>query len=338
MLREAPEYGADVITEHALYVDGRRHGGRQSVADVIAASREPGALAVILLDDPSEPEVIQLADLCDLHELATEDTLHAHQRSKIEEYGHTVFCVLRPARYLAGTETVEFDELHMFMSANFIVIVRHGLAPDVPGVLRGLEARPDLLRRGPIVVLHAVMDRVVDEYAPVAARIEDDIDEIEDAVFTGRSTASQRIYELTREVIAFQRALKPLGPVVDRLLADSAPDSEDHRYLRDVHDHVVRLDDRVDGFRALLDTILRVSQSLESQSLAEAATAQGIQTKKISAWAAIIFGPTIIGTIYGMNFRSMPELGWRYGYLFALGLMALVAAGLYVAFKRRGWL
>jgi magnesium transporter len=147
------------------------------------------------------------------------------------------------------------------------------------------------------------------------------------------------MYELTREVIAFQRALTPLAEMIDEMLAaDTDGTAPDREYLRDVKDHVLRLTDQVDGYRALLDNLLHVNLTLETQALGERSHDQDVQMKKVSSWAAIIFAPTVVGTIYGMNFRNMPELQWQYGYLVALGLMVAIALGLYVAFKRKGWL
>jgi magnesium transporter len=274
----------------------------------------------------------------DLHDLAVEDAVKAHQRSKLERYGDTLFCVLRPARYIDETETVEFDEVHVFAGPQFVVTVRHGDAPGLAEVRAALEARPHLLRRGPVAILHAIVDRVVDDYAPVVAGVEHDIDEIEDEVFDGTADASRRVYELTREVIDFQRATKPLIPILEHLMADQGVGEEEGRYVRDVLDHALRVQEQVDGFRQLLQSILNVNLTLETKALSEASIRQNEEVKKISAWAAILFAPSVIGTIYGMNFRHMPELHWRFGYLFALGLMVAVSAALYLVFKRRGWI
>jgi len=266
--------------------------------------------------------------------------VNAHQRAKLERYGDTLFCVLRPARYIDEAETVEFGEVHVFAGPQFVITVRHGEAPDLGDIRRGLEARPDLLRRGPVAILHAIMDRVVDDYAPVAAGVENDIDEIEDEVFGVGVGAdvSRRIYELTREVIAFQRATKPLVAMLERLMDAPAVDDEERRYLRDVQDHALRLQEQADGFRELLQNILNVNLTLETKTLSEVSNRQNEEVKKISAWAAILFAPSIVGTIYGMNFDHMPELEWLYGYPLALGLMAAVGAALCVAFKRSRWI
>ena len=222
--------------------------------------------------------------------------MKAHQRSKLERYGDTLFCVLRPARYIDETETVEFDEVHVFAGPQFVVTVRHGEAPGLAEVRAALEARPHLLRRGPVAILHAIVDRVVDDYAPVVAGVEHDIDEIEDEVFDGSADASRRVYELTREVIDFQRATKPLIPILEHLMADQGVGEEEGRYVRDVLDHALRVQEQVDGFRQLLQSILNVNLTLETKALSEASIRQNEEVKKISAWAAILFAPSVIGT------------------------------------------
>jgi magnesium transporter len=191
-----------------------------------------------------------------------------------------------------------------------------------------------------VAILHAIMDRVVDDYAPVLTGMESDIDEIENEVFDVgvRADVSQRIYQLTREVIAFQRAIKPLVAMLERLIAAPGVEEEEGRYLRDVHDHALLVQEQADGFRELLQNILSVTLTLETKTLGEVANEQNDQVKKISAWAAILFAPSIVGTVYGMNFEHMAELRWQHGYAFALGLMGAVSLALYLLFKRRHWI
>ncbi|CAA9433382.1 MAG: Magnesium and cobalt transport protein CorA [uncultured Rubrobacteraceae bacterium] len=263
-------------------------------------------------------------------------------------YGETLFVVLRAARYLDRPETVEFGEVHVFVGPDFVVTVRHGEAPDVGEVRGRMERDSDLLRRGPEAILYAIMDRVVDDYAPVVAGLENDIDEIETEVFGGNAGVSRRTYELSREVIEFQRAVKPLSGMLAGLIAGSEKygvDPELQRYLRDVQDHAIQVTERAAGFRELLQNILSVNLSLvglqqneEVKALTEASIAQNDEVKKISGWAAILFAPTLIAGIYGMNFDHMPELHWLFGYPFALALMLLASVSLYLVFKRRGWL
>lgn len=326
-----------MIVDCAIYREGERVAEPKALADVADTCRDGGGIAWIGLYRPSREEFAEVTREFDLHELAIEDAVKAHQRSKLERYGDILFCVLRPARYIDDVEAVEFGEVHVFAGPHFIITVRHSEAPDLRSVRNDLEARPDLLRRGSIAILHAIMDRVVDDYLPVLAGVENDIDEIEDEVFDGGAEASRRIYELTREVIHFQRATKPLILIIERLMAD-AVDEEERRYLRDVQDHVLRLEEQSDGFRQLLQNILNVNLTLETKALGEVSNQQNEEVKKISAWAAILFAPSVVGTVYGMNFDHMPELHWRYGYVFALALMGGISVALYLVFKRRRWI
>jgi magnesium transporter len=327
-----------MIVDRAIYRDGTRVDGAADVASMAQTCRDGRGIAWIGLYRPSHDEFVEVAGDFGLHELAVEDAVHAHQRAKLERYGATLFCVLRPARYIDESETVEFGEVHIFAGPNFVITVRHSEAPDLARVRRDLEARPDLLRRGPVAILHAIMDRVVDDYAPVVSGVENDIDEIEDEVFGGSVDVSRRVYELTREVIAFQRATKPLMPMLEQLMSDAAVDDEERRYLRNVQDHALRLQEQADSFRHLLQNILNVNLTLETKALSEASHKQGEEVKKISAWAAILFAPTLVGTIYGMNFNEMPELHWRLGYPLALALMLVTSLTLYLVFRRRTWI
>ena len=310
--------------------------------------RTGGGIAWVGLYRPTAEEFDTVAAEFGLHVLSVEDAVNAHQRPKLERYGDTLFCVLRPARYVDESESVEFGEIHVFAGASFVVTVRHGEAPDVAAVRAALEGRPDLLRRGPVAILHAIMDRVVDDYAPVVAGVENDIDEIEDQVFRGEPEVSRRIYQLSSEVIEFQRACEPLLDILESLVNgfdEYRVDVELQRQLRDVQDHAVHVVERVDGFRQLLSNILTVNatmvaqrQNEETTKLTEASLAQNEEVKRISSWAAILFAPSIIGTVYGMNFTHMPEVQWQFGYPMAVGMMLLTAILLYVLFRRRGWL
>ena len=210
-----------MIVDRAIYRGGRRTDEAVALTDMDEACRATDGIAWVGLYKPTEEEFSTVATEFGLHELAVEDTLNAHQRPKLERYGDTLFCVLRPARYVDETETVEFGEVHVFAGPHFVVTVRHGEAPDLHAVRKALETRPDLLCRGPVAILHAIMDRVVDDYAPVIAGVENDIDEIEDQVFgAGSRNVSRRVYELHREVLAFPRATTPLVGMLAPLMAD----------------------------------------------------------------------------------------------------------------------
>ncbi|MDQ0906659.1 magnesium transporter [Streptomyces canus] len=337
------------IVQAALYRDGVRVSSPATLADTFRELREqPSGMAWIGLARPTESELLSLAAEFDLHPLSVEDALEAHQRPKLERYGDTLFVVLRAARYLDAPEEVDFGELHVFVGPDFVITVRHGAAPDLSAVRHRMEEAPELLSLGPEAVLYAILDTVVDGYAPVVSGVQNDIDEIETEVFRGDPEVSRRIYELSREMVEFQRATRPLVGMLHSLMAGFAKygtDEELQRYLRDVADHVTHTSERVDGFRQALADILTVNatlvtqqQNAEMRALAEAGFEQNEEIKKISAWAAILFAPTLVGTIYGMNFEDMPELGWSFGYPFAIGLMGVVCVSLYVIFKRRDWL
>ena len=327
-----------MIVDRAVYRDGRRVAEPDDLSELHAACLHGDAIAWLGLYEPDHEEFASVASIFELHELACEDAVKAHQRPKLERYGDTLLIVLRPARYVDETESVEFGEVEIFVGPQFVITVRHGEAPGLGLVRKRLEERPDLLGRGPIAIVYGLLDHVVDGYEPVIAGLENDIDEIEDEVFSGSPTVSRRIYELTREVIEFQRATSPLEAMVGRLMQEPGVDEEQRRYLRDVQDHAVRAQEQAHAFRAHLETILSVNLTLETKTLSEVSLAQNEQVKRISAWGAILFAPTLIGTIYGMNFDHMPELHWRLGYPFALGLMVSISAALYLILKRRGWI
>lgn len=336
------------LVDNAIYVDGARTANPNSLDETYELLRERQGMAWIGLYRPTEDEIRSVAQEFALHHLAVDDAIAAHQRPKLERYGEVLFAVLRPARYIDEEERVEFGELHVFVGKEFVVTVRHAESPDLARVRRRLEAAPALLGCGPEAVLYAILDQVVDEYGPVVAGLENDIDEIENELFDGDDTVSRRIYDLSREVIEFQRTTRPLLGILtalERGFEKYQVNIELQRNLRDVHDHVIRIVDRADAFRALLQNALTVHATLvgqrqneEMQHLTEASLSQSEEVKRISAWAAILFAPTLVGTIYGMNFDHMPELAWRYGY--PLAVLAMLATGviLYLVFKTRHWL
>ena len=337
------------LVDAAVYAAGCRTCSPKTLAETFTSLREqPGGMAWIGLYRPDEKELSSLAAEFDLHPLAVEDAITAHQRPKLERYGPTLFVVLRAARYLDDVEEVEFGELHVFIGADFVVTVRHAESPDLAVIRRRLEDDPKLLALGTEAVLYAILDAVVDGYGPVVAGLENDVDEIETQVFEGDPAVSRRIYMLSREVIDFQRAAAPLMTMLSSLEGGFDKydvDEELRRSLRDVADHIAHVIERIDSLRLSLRDILQVNsilvaekQNEEMTALSRTSNAQNDEVKKISAWAAIGFAPTTIASIYGMNFQHMPELSWYFGYPFAIGLMIVIGLALYVAFKKRDWL
>ena len=342
------------VVDNAIYIDGNRAIVPDSLDQTFEAlhSCPSGGqnFAWIGMLRPDEEEIRAVAKEFSLHSLAVEDTVNAHQRPKLEQYGDVLFVVLRPARYVDKIEEVEIGEVHLFLGPDFVITVRHAAEPDLGVVRTRLEADPQLLRQGPNAVLYAVLDKVVDDYGPVMEGLQTDIDQIEVQVFDGDPHVSRRIYQLSREVIDFQRAVDPLADLLDALRATlkqraEGTDLELRRNLRDVADHATRVIERLAGFRELLTNILQVNAALVGQRqneemarMTEAGFEQNEQVKRISSWAAIFFAPSFVASVYGMNFDVMPELRWPLGYPFALLLMALLSGALYVAFKRKGWL
>jgi magnesium transporter len=341
---------ASRIVDNAVYESGRRIATPASPAESHEWLTDGigDRLVWLGLYRPEPHELGQLAEQYELPELAVEDAIQAHQRPKFERYGDTLFVVLKAARYLDAREEVEFGELHLFLGPGFAITVRHAESPDLSRVRRRLESDPELLARGTEAVLYAILDAVVDGYAPVVAGLENDIDEIELEVFRGDPRVSRRIYELSQEVLDVQRACQPLTAILAAITAGFEKygvDEDLRAYLRDVADHVTVVNERVEGFRLQLRDILTVNATLvaqrqneEMKTLTETSIAQGEEVKKISAWAAILFAPSLVAGVYGMNFRHMPELEWIHGYPFALTLMFMTSFVLYLVFKRRDWI
>jgi magnesium transporter len=324
-----------VIVDCAVYEGGLRREGVVALEDATElAAASPDGFVWIGVHEPDPEEFDSLAREFKLHPLAVEDAVTAHQRPKLDVYGDTLFMVLKTARYVDRVEVVDIGQVMLFLGSNFVVSVRHGEAGALAGVRAELEREPERLRWGPAAVLHAVADRVVDEYGVVARGLDNDVDEIESEVFSDdRRNHARRIYRLKREVLEFRRAVTPLIDPIDHLISGRVPlvGEELRPYFGDVRDHLLREADHVEGLDTLLTGALNAN-------LANVGVRQNEDMRKISAWVAIIAVPTAIAGIYGMNFDHMPELGWQLGYPFALVLMAVVCLGLYGIFKRRGWL
>jgi magnesium transporter len=322
-----------MIVDCAVYEDGARCAGDLPLAEAGEAAHRDGSFVWIGVYEPSEEEFDAVRREFDLHELAVEDAIVAHQRPKVERYGDTLLVVLKTVRYTGRLRDVETGEILLFVNRDFLVSVRHGEAA-LHDVRLDIERRPDLLRFGSGAVLYAIVDRIVDDYEPVVEAVETDIQEVEHEVFApNRSNPAERIYTLEREVLDLHRAIAPLSPAVDKLARGSHEiiHPELRTYFRDVHDHLLRVSGRIDGFRDLLSSALQAN-------LTQAAVRQNEDMRKISAWVAIAAVPTGVAAIYGMNFSFMPELEWRYGYPLVLGMIVFLCTLLYWRFRRSGWL
>jgi magnesium transporter len=328
------------VVDCGLYIDGVRQPGAMHYAEAFEqARRSTNGFVWLGVHEPTEEEFAEIAETFGLHPLAVEDAVKAHQRPKLERYSEMTFVVLKTARYCdheeltVSSEVVETGDVMLFIGAEYVVSVRHGDACRLTGVRAVLEERSDLLRHGPWAVFHGVTDNIVDRYEEVVQAIEDDIDEVENGVFSRQATDVQRIYHLRRELLEFKRAVVPLGRPLEMLVSGQVPSVplEIQRYIRDIADHQQRVTDSVAAFDDLLTSILQAD-------LAQIGIQQNNDMRKISSWVAIAAVPTMMAGIYGMNFKHMPELQWRYGYGLILLVMALICGSLYRAFRRSGWL
>jgi magnesium transporter len=322
-----------VIVDCAVYERGRRQAGELALDEAFEASRRNDSFVWLGLHEPTEEEFDAVRREFDLHALAVEDAINAHQRPKLEVYGDSLFVVLKPARYLEAERMIEFGEVLIFIGEGFIITVRHGEAALHEVRLR-LEEHPELLECGPGAALYAIVDRIVDDYQPVISALDHGVDAVEREVFSETATnAAESIYKLKREVLELHAAVAPLAGPLD-LLARGRHEliNESVRtYFRDVHDHLLRVIDQVESNRDLLTSVL-------SANLSQVTVRQNEDVRRISAWAAIIAVPTMIAGIYGMNFQHMPELSWTLGYPIALATIVGGAGALFFYFRRIGWL
>jgi magnesium transporter len=326
-----------VIVDCAVYDDGHRRAGTLAVEDALEAIEKPGSFVWIGLYEPTFEEFETVRHELGLHELAVEDAVAAHQRPKLEVYDRDLFVVLKTARYDDATETVHFAEIQLFIGQSYVVSVRHGEASALAEVRRTVERDLARMRCGPMAVLHAVIDRVVDDYGPVIEGIDNDLAEIEAEVFDANRARgvdpSQRIFKLKREVLDLHRNTEPFLDPLNRLAAGNLPGAHPElgTYFRDVEDHLNKVIASAAQFRVLL------SDALDA-NLALVTTRQNDDMRTISAWVAIGGFPTVVGAVYGMNFEHMPELDWWLGYPIVMVAMIAVCLYLYRRFKRIGWL
>ncbi len=326
-----------MIVDSAVYRNGVRvdvPGGKDDLATVRDAADGDTDFVWVGLHEPSAEELDRVAKLFDLHPLAVEDALHAHQRPKLERYDDGLFLVLKTLWYVDERDAVETGEINLFVGRSFVVSVRHGEGTELHSARLDLEQKTQLLGHGPSAVLYAICDRVVDSYQDVAASLEVDVDEVEVSVFSpGRSDDSARIYVLKRELSEMRRAVNPLKDPMQRFASGSVPGvtREAAPFFRDVTDHVERVSESIDALDSLLSTAF-------DAALARISVQQNEDMRKISAWAAIAAVATSIAGIYGMNFEYMPELRWRYGYFLVLTGILVASVLLYRQFKKSGWL
>ena len=340
---------SSAVVDCGVYRDGHRveSSHHRTPHEAMLEVRKHGGFAWIGLHEPSEAEFSVIAAEFGLHPLAVEDAVHAHQRPKLERYDDLLFTVFKTIHYVehdeltATSEIVETGEVMCFTGNDFFITVRHGSQGSLRALRHRLQDEPELLSKGPSAVLHAIADHVVDGYLAVADTLQDDIDEVETAVFsagkngrgTSRGVDAGRIYQLKREVLEFKRAVAPLARPM-QLLSERpmrAVDPDIQKYFRNVADHLTRVQEQITGFDELLNSILQAN-------LAQASVAQNEDMRKITSWAAIIAVPTMVFGVYGMNFEHMPELHWRFGYPTVMGVTVGICYAIHRTLKRNGWL
>ncbi|MEU1009223.1 magnesium/cobalt transporter CorA [Streptomyces sp. NPDC005890] len=330
------------VVNCVTYQDGVRVPGCADLGDAVRLVRKTGEGFVWLgLHEPTDREFAGIAELFDLHPLAVEDAVEAHQRPKLEHYGDTLFAVFKTVCYVeheqltATSEVVDTGEIMVFVGTDFVITVRHGRHGSLGPLREELEADSQQLAKGPAAVLHAIADHVVDDYLSVTDAVQADIDQVETEVFSenGARLDPGRIYQMKRELLELKRAVVPLGrPVEDlatRPIRVVAPEIQ--AYFRDVLDHLIRVKEQIAAFDELLNSILQAH-------LAQVTVAQNEDMRKITAWAAVIAVPTMVCGVYGMNFDHMPELHWSFGYPLVMAVMATACLVLYRGFRRNGWL
>ncbi|MEU2436303.1 magnesium and cobalt transport protein CorA [Streptomyces rubradiris] len=330
------------VVNCVTYQDGVRVPGGADLVDAVRLVRKSGEGFVWLgLHEPTEREFAGVAELFDLHPLAVEDAVEAHQRPKLEHYGDTLFAVFKTVCYVeherltATSEVVDTGEIMVFVGEDFVITVRHGRHGSLGPLREELETDPRQLAKGPAAVLHAIADHVVDDYLNVTDAVQGDIDQVETEVFSenGARLDPGRIYQMKRELLELKRAVVPLGRPVEDLATRPirVVDPEIQAYFRDVLDHLIRAKEQIAAFDELLNSILQAH-------LAQVTVAQNEDMRRITAWAAVIAVPTMVCGMYGMNFDHMPELHWRFGYPLVITVTAAACLAVYRGFRRNGWL
>ena len=295
----------------------------------------PG-FAWVGLYEPADAVLLQLQQELGLHPLAVEDARNAHQRPKVEAYGDTLFLAVHTAQMVEGQ--IRYGETHAFLGTRFLLTVRHGGSLSYAPARARMEREPDLLKLGPAMGLYAVLDLVVDNYAPIVDEHRDTLHALERDIFsdTYRRAIVVRLYDLKRDLTYMRVAVSPLQDVLAQVMRSQVAQGllireEVRVYLRDVHDHVLRINDTIDTMRDMLGTALSVNLSLVT-------LAQGETVKRLGAWAALLAAPTLVTSWYGMNFEHMPELAPPWAYPVLIVGVAVICVGLYTLFKRARWL
>lgn len=321
-----------MLVNCVAYEEGRRIADLP-VEEISEYLKRPACFVWVALNNPSPEELDKMKEEFDLHELAVEDARHGHQRPKIEEYGDCVFTVMQLLDL--GDSEFNVGEVDVFVGRNFVLSVRSRSTQTFVGVRERCEREPHLLVQGAGFVLYALMDAVVDRYFPIIDRLESELEEVEEHIFSkGRGRDNiERLYELKRKIMVLKHAVAPLAEATGKLSGGRTPVacSSTREYFRDVHDHLVHINSNLDTIRDTINTAIQVNLSMVTIEESEV-------NKKLAAWAGIFAVATAFAGIWGMNFKTMPELQWDWGYPLALIVIAIACVVLYVRFRRAGWL
>ncbi|MEV4612479.1 magnesium and cobalt transport protein CorA [Kitasatospora sp. NPDC049258] len=313
-----------MIVDCAHYRDGRRQQEGSIPLEEAAARCERGGFVWLGMFEPGAEELARVREIFGLHELAVEDAQAFHLRPKAEQYEDgTELIILRTARYDDEREEVDTGEISVFLAEHFVITVRQGIASELAGARSRLERRPELLRTGSASTLWAILDQVVDSYAPVVAELDRDIGQIEATVFSGTIAPTERIYFLRREATDFYRAVHPLLAVVGRRLQPGRTPGELLPYLRDVHDHLLLVNEEVAAQRDLLTTVLEANIAVISVEQNKINLRQSATMERLTIVATVFLPLSFVVGFFGQNF------GWLVGHISGFGaFLALSVVGL----------
>jgi magnesium transporter len=335
-----------VIIDCAYYRDGKRQHDGQMDVEKAAKVCEPGedGFVWIGLFEPSDEELGEVQRRFGLHDLAVEDAHTMHLRPKVELYdaGAQAFVVLRTARYEDRTEEVDFGEVSVFLGKQFVITVRQGAASELRDARRRLEERPELLNEGPSSALWAIMDKVVDDYAPVVQCLERDIEELEEGVFKGLVAPSDRIYALRREASEFYRAVRPLLAPLDAIARGTLLNNVSKKlrpFFRDVNDHLTLAEEDIVSQRDALASMLQANLAVISLQQNDIAVRQNETSKQLTVIATVFLPLTFITGFFGMNFEWLTSHISSLLVFLVYGIGSLVVSSVLLAiyFRRRGW-
>lgn len=321
------------INACALYGGGKKLRDL-ALTEVSGALGTEGQFVWLDINAPTPELMATLREEFDLHALATEDAHRARQRPKLENYDDALFIAVNTCQVVEGR--LHFGEIHLFFNPRFLIIVRHGEAAEPGQLQKRAQGEPELLTLGPAYALYCALDAVVDQYFPASEWLEDQLENLEEAIFRGKHglrRTTRQIYALKKSLMMLRRRIVPVGEMLRELVrhdSRQAP-AELRPYFRDIQDHALRIQDALENIREMLTTATNVS-------LAQASLDQSDITKRLAGWGALLAIPTVVTGVYGMNFAFMPELKWTYGYPLVAGLTLAGCLFLYRKLKRAHWL